>query len=211
MPAKPIDLTGRRFGRWTINAYFKRSYWLCSCDCGTEKIVYGPNLVRGFTLSCGCWRDEKVSITSSTHGQSKTPEYRVWAGIKRRCLNKNDRSFRDYGGRGITICQQWSDSFESFLADMGLRPTAQHSIDRIDNAKGYEPGNCRWVTRLEQARNKTNNRIIEFQGVAKTSSEWAVITGIKRATIEYRLDSGWSIDHALTIPAEQGRNQTFKH
>jgi hypothetical protein len=125
MPAQPRDLTNQRFGRWTVRVYLGGSYWLCVCDCGTEKRVFSGNLHNGKSASCGCLRDEIVSQTSRSHGLSKTPEYKTWAGIKRRCLNPNDKAYPQYGGRGITICQRWSDSFEAFRADMGEKPSPE--------------------------------------------------------------------------------------
>jgi len=210
MPAKPIDLIGQTFARWTVLAYLGRSYWLCKCSCGTEKRVFSGNLVNGKTLSCGCLRDEVLTATRTTHGKTGTPEYKVWAGMKRRCQNKNEQAYARYGARGVTVCERWSNSFECFLEDMGERPSDQHSIDRIDNNKGYEPGNCRWIANPEQARNKTNNHLVTYQGITRTLAEWAQITGIGRATIEWRINSGWTTERTLTTPAVQGRNQTFK-
>lgn len=207
MPTKPQDIIGKRFNRWTVKAYSGKSYWLCVCDCGTEKQIFSGNLVNGKTMSCGCWRDEKNSRDNKTHGLTKTVEYRIWAGVKRRCFNMNDASYPAYGGSGVMMCRRWSESFEAFLTDMGNRPSPQHTIDRIDNTKGYEPGNCRWATRLEQAQNKTNNRIITLNGISNVSAEWARVTGIHRATIEFRLDHGWSVEDALTVPVVRGRNQ----
>jgi len=204
------DLAGRVVGRWTVVEYVGKSYWKCRCECGTVKNVFTGNLTASKTLSCGCLRKEVVSVTSRTHGLSKTAEYRVWAGMKRRCQNKNDKAYADYGGKGVTVCQQWSDSFESFLADVGKRPSAKHEIDRIDNSKGYEPGNCRWATRSAQANNKTNNRPITFNGTTQTLAAWGRATGIGSVTIQFRLDHGWTIERALTTPAEKGRNQFSK-
>lgn len=149
-----IDIAGKRFGRWTALRYESGSYWICRCDCGSVKRIFSGNLKNGKSRSCGCLRDEIVSACQTTHGLTKSAEYKVWAGIKRRCLNPNDRSFREYGGRGITICRAWSEQFESFLACVGKRPSDNHSIDRIDNSRGYEPGNCRWATRSQQMKNR---------------------------------------------------------
>ena len=210
MPARPKDISEKRFNRWTVKAYLGKGYWLCVCDCGSEKRVWGGNLVNGKSKSCGCLRSETTQEMRTTHGLTGTVEYKVWAGIKRRCLNRNDTAYIKYGRRGITICDRWRDSFEAFLADMGKRPSAQHSIDRTDNKKGYEPSNCRWVTSIAQAQNKRNNRMITFNGITKTSSEWARITGIHRSTIEFRLDHNWSVEKSLTLPAIQGRNQFYE-
>ena len=199
------DITGANIERWNVLGYLGGSMWLCRCSCGTEKRIHTANIRR--SRSCGCLRDELASARSRTHGLSKSAEYKVWAGIKRRCLNRNDPSYPDYGGSGVTVCQRWADSFEAFLEDMGCRPTPRHTIDRIKNSKGYEPGNCRWATRAEQNRNKKNNRLITFRGVTLVSAQWARRTGIDRATIEYRLDNGWSVERALTTPAVHGRNQ----
>jgi hypothetical protein len=207
MSNKPKDLTGRKFHRWTVRAYLGKSYWLCLCECGAERRLFTGNLTSGKSRSCGCLRAEVVSKTSRRHGLSKTAEYKVWAGIKRRCLNPNDASFPAYGGSGVTVCDRWASSFEAFLADVGSRPSASHTIERADNAKGYEPGNCRWASRTEQNRNKGNNRVVEFRGVRRTVSEWAALVGVGASTLQWRLAHGWAADDALTTPARRGRNQ----
>jgi hypothetical protein len=201
------DLSGRQFGRWTVLQYAGKSHWLCRCQCGTERPVFTGALSGNKSLSCGCLRDEIVSQNSATHRLTKSAEYKVWAGVKRRCLNPNDKVYQAYGGSGVTICQRWSGSFEAFLSDMGLRPTARHTIERKDNSKGYEPGNCRWATRAEQNRNKSNNRPITLGAETKTLSEWAAALGVCHETIRYRLAAGWPIERALTTPAKLGRNQ----
>jgi len=190
------DLTGKRFGMRTVLRYLGKSYWLCRCDCGNEHKVFTGNI--GKTNSCGCDRSRVTAEHKTTHGLYGTPEYKTWAGMKRRCLNKNENAYARYGGAGITICERWLNSFESFVADMGPKPSPQHSIDRIDNAKGYEPTNCRWATRLEQARNLRSNRNISFNGETKALSEWAAQTGIDHRLISYRLEAGWPVEKALT-------------
>lgn len=201
------DLTGQSFGRWTVLSYAGKSYWICRCECGKERAVFTGNLKNGKSASCGCLRDEIVSNVQSTHRLTGSPEYKVWAGIKRRCQNENEDSYHNYGGRGIKMCQRWADSFEAFLADVGSRPSASHSIERIENSNGYEPGNCKWATKSEQAANTRHNRLIEFNGETLHAAEWSRRTGIKRSTILFRLDHGWSIERTLTTPAKVGRNQ----
>lgn len=142
------------------------------------------------------------SEARTSHGHNKvgnrTPEYGSWAAMLTRCRNKNNPGFKNYGGRGITVCERWMD-FSNFLADMGLRPSMRHSLERKNNEGNYEPGNCKWATRAEQANNKRNNRIIEFNGLALTVSNWARRIGIKEATLFRRLDTGKkSLKDALT-------------
>jgi hypothetical protein len=190
------DLTGKRFGMRMVLRYLGKSYWLCRCDCGNEHKVFTGSF--GKTHSCGCDRSRFTTEAKTTHGLYGTPEYKTWAGMKRRCLNKNEKAYERYGGAGVTISQRWSDSFEAFIADMGQKPSPTHTIDRIDNKLGYEPGNCRWVTTAEQNRNKRNNRHITFNGATKTLTEWAREYRIHHALLAYRLNHGWSVERALT-------------
>lgn len=128
---------------------------------------------------------------------SKT--YNCWTNMTQRCLNKNNPNYTDYGGKGISICERWL-KFENFLADMGERPSIEHSIDRKNNSKGYEPENCRWATQIEQQNNKRSNRLLTFNGKVQTMAEWSRDTGIKYQIIQNRIHLGWTHEEALTTP-----------
>lgn len=136
---------------------------------------------------------------SRNHGQSSLPEYTVWRNIRARCFLKSHPAFKNYGARGISICPEW-ESFERFIADMGRRPSPDHSLDRIDNGRGYEPGNCRWATQREQCRNKRRNRIVTYRGEKLTLVEASERAGIDPITVGTRLHKGWSEERALTEP-----------
>lgn len=154
---------GTRYGRLVVTrradtvGHPQGVRWHCVCDCGTHVTVPGRSLRTGNTQSCGCLQRETVAALLTTHGESRrgawTPEFQAWAALRRRCLNPRYRGYKDYGGRGITVCDRW-ESFEAFLQDMGRRPSADHSVDRINNDGPYSPDNCRWATRSQQQLNK---------------------------------------------------------
>ncbi len=198
-----IDLEGKRFGRLVV---MKRSRavgkniqwkWTCQCDCGRTVELYGNNVRRGLSKSCGCLRRELTAAKRRTHGASRTVEHTTWCQMIGRCANPSNVRFADYGGRGIRVCQRWSESFAAFLEDMGPRP-GRHTIERIDNNGNYEPGNCRWATWSEQASNKRSNRMLEHEGKSMTLAQWSRETGLQRGCIAARIQRGWSVSRALT-------------
>lgn len=178
MPKK-IDLTGKVFERLTVLAENPirsndgKVKWDCICICGNTLTTSGGNLRTGDTRSCGCLEYDMLVLRNLKHGKSKTSEYTIWKGVIRRCYNKNDTFYHYYGGRGIAVCDSWRNSFESFLKDMGERPTITHSIDRRDNNGNYEPENCYWATKKQQGSNKRNNRVISHNNRSMILQDWA--------------------------------------
>jgi hypothetical protein len=208
-----IDLTGMAIGRLTVIGQAEdrdrhgQIKWLCQCECGNRKSIRGSELRAKKTNSCGCLISEGVAARNKKHGLCYTGEYRTWATMQTRCGNRNDPSYVRYGARGISICARWldgdggKDGFECFFEDMGKRPSPDHTLDRIDNNGNYEPGNCRWATRTEQANNKRNTIFLEYNGERKSLSEWCAILGLKPATVISRIrKGGYSVKEALTMP-----------
>lgn len=202
---------GQVIGRLTIleRTTRRRSnspVWLCVCTCGAVVEVSGTNLNGGYTRSCGCLKREvlaKRSRESAKHGHMRSnkasPTYQTWKNIIQRCENPCHTAYPHYGGFGIKVHPPWRISFTTFLSDVGERP-AGLSLDRIDPSKGYEPGNCRWVTLTEQARNKRNNTVLSLNGETLVLAEWARRLGVSSGTITSPLNGGWSIVRALTEP-----------
>ena len=209
-----IDMTGRRFGRLVVleragsDAHGKPT-WLCRCDCGRETTVDGTSLRRGRTMSCGCYQREIVSRANKTHGMRGTRLYRVWAGMKTRVMNENAPNFKFYGGRGISVCDEWLEfePFQSWALANGY--TDSLTIDRINVNGDYEPGNCRWVTKAQQHNNMRSNRIITFMGEAYTLTEWSKLLGINRATLHGRLQR-LPPEEAFLMPPPSPRSRKTK-
>lgn len=182
-----------------------RAFCMAECECGATSRFDKSNVTRGNSTRCKECARESRSESHKTHGASLAKNtdkqtrkaYVTWRGIKARCLNGNDKRFSDYGGRGITICNRWLDSFEAFFADMGPPPTLAHSIDRIDNNQGYSKDNCKWSTPTEQGRNKRNNHLLTVSGATKAISAWSEESGTMAATIIRRVSAGWSDEHAV--------------
>lgn len=163
------DLSGKKFGKLTVSKFVGNSKWLCLCDCGNEATVLTANLNRNNTKSCGCIKKITTSKRATTHGLSGTKVYRCWLNIKRRCFEVNYPSYKDYGAKGITMYEPWAKDLTKFVEHIGHAPSEEHSVDRIDNSKGYEPGNVRWADKWEQANNKSNNVKVTFQGMEFSS------------------------------------------
>ena len=206
-----VDFINQRFGRLVvIEKTDKRSgtnvIWKCKCDCGNEVFVSSSNLRSGHTQSCGCLQKERVSKAKTTHGMRFTSEYYSWNNMKARCYNPNYKHYKDYGGRGITICDRWRDSFENFLEDMGSKPSNKHSIDRIDVNGNYDPENCKWSTSQEQARNKRNQRDVKL--LDPEGQEYLVAGGlIKQFCKDAGLDSS-NINSVLNGKYKQHKGWT---
>lgn len=169
--------------------------WLCHCECGTIKFIERKRVKSGHTKSCGCLQKEKAAKTKTTHGFSGTSVHQAWKAINQRCNNKKTACYGDYGGRGIRV--EWKN-FANFLNDMGLKPSKNHSIDRIDNNGNYSRGNCRWATRIEQNNNRRDNRRFDYKGEKFTLTELSKMSGVKYLTIWKRLNRGWPTEKAVT-------------
>lgn len=151
---------------------------------------------------------QRASEANRTHGMSRTSEYSAWCRMKQRCTVTTHRDYPSYGGRGIEVCERWLESFENFIADMGLKPCLGVSIDRIDNERGYEPWNCRWATPTQQANNRRSSKVICANGVTRTMAEWARVTGIDEGAIQQRISKlGWSPARAVTTPTREIRRR----
>lgn len=167
------DITGKTFGKLTVLEWAGRSRWACVCECGKTAQVLTANLKRGNTSSCGCVRNIKSSARNTVHGLSSTLAYKTWLSVRRRCREVNYPSYTTYGARGIDMHQPWFESVATFVQEVGQPPSDNHTLDRIDNSKGYFPGNVRWATPLEQANNKTNNVWVTYQGERYTIAQLA--------------------------------------
>lgn len=210
--SKLIDLTGQRFGRLTVlerakNDKLGRARWLCRCDCGKEKIVSGTNLRSGQTRSCGCLSKEmsvknglksRIGERSLKHGDFGSKLYGVWAGMKRRCQNPNTTYYKDYGGRGIKVCNEWQnyEAFKEWALESGYKEGL--TIERIDVNGNYCPNNCKWIPLSAQNANKRNTIYIKYKGKLFTIKETAQITGFKERTIKGRYERGWDSEKIFT-------------
>lgn len=205
-----IDLTGKTYGRLTVIGLAPKRrqsvMWHCKCACGNYRIVSGVNLKQGFSESCGCLNSEVLSQRNTTHGLSLSTEHKSWIGMRQRCCNPRNPSYKRYGGRGITMHEEWKGcgGFEKFLQCVGSAPSRSHSIDRINNDGNYEPGNVRWATSFEQANNNRSNFRIEINGVTKTLAEWVREYRTNYGTVLHRIKN-MHMDplEALTNPIKQ--------
>lgn len=213
MPTKAIHpAPGQRFGRLVVlgpapAADGGKSRVYCDCDCGANnKSVRVKLLMSGQTKSCGCLAREMASALSRTHGKTQSREWAAWRRIIVRCENPKSESYAHYGAKGIRVCERWRESFAAFLEDMGTMPPDKPTIDRLDNSKGYELGNCRWATTTEQNRNKSNNTFLTFDGRTMTVAEWAREVGLSHSGLADRLKH-MTTEEALTLPDQRGQRK----
>lgn len=203
-----VDLTGKRFGRLTVLGFSHkvvysqtnvRYYWNCRCDCGTEKLVLASQL-RGGTLSCGCLTKERHP---RKHGMSKHRLFGIWHSMIERCENPHCRAYKDYGDRGISVCEEWHESKNFFDWALANGYSEELSIDRIDVDGNYEPGNCRWADTYTQANNTRKNHYLTINGETKTVAQWAAQNNISYKLVYARIKMGWSFEEAVTKPVRK--------
>jgi hypothetical protein len=218
---KFINLLGMEFSKLTVICRDGTNksgvvQWLCKCDCGNIKTIDGNSLRHNRTVSCGCWNIEAAMINGTKHGyaggknKNLSITYCSWSHMKDRCSNLNSENYKYYGGRGITVCERWlgKNGFVHFLEDMGERQNKKYTLERINNNLGYYKENCKWATKLQQARNMKSNRIFTINGEEKCLSQLAEEHGIKIGTLSSRINrNGWPINKALTTPTTKRNNQ----
>lgn len=213
------DLTGKRFGRLVVlssDGYCAKSHsfkWICLCDCGKTKTVLGGNLKTGKTVSCGCYSSEQKSLRSWKHGiGNESRIFRIWSGMKQRCYNPKSPSYKRYGARGITVCNEWFDSFLTFQKwSLENGYSDDLSIDRIDNNGNYCPENCRWESTKAQNNNRRTTVTITYNEETHSIAEWSEITGIHASTLAQRKRNGWSDAECLEVPVDVKNNQTTRN
>lgn len=205
-PFRGENLVGRIFGRWRVVSFDVsinyKPKWICICECGRSKSVTSVKLKSGESKSCGCLSREITRLRSFRHGMSHKREHNIWCGLVSRCSNSSVHNWKDYGGRGISVCERWlgDDGFENFSSDMGPCPH-NGTVERRDVNGNYEPDNCYWATRKQQARNKRNNVMLSFNGRTQCASAWAEEIGMSYPTIIQRITIlKWSVEKTLTTP-----------
>ncbi len=211
-----VDLSGQRFGMLVARSVEHRTQksgarilcWRCVCDCGAEAVCDPYKLRNGTTTSCGCKRKETLTSRSTKHGMTGSLEYSSWLHIKARCLNPRSKAYGRYGGAGIGMDGAWAESFDAFLSHIGRAPGKGYSVDRVDNGKGYVPGNVRWATRAEQARNTSANVMVQRGTSEVCLTDAAAMSGLKRETVTSRIRRGWSVEEALSTEA---KTEGYKH
>lgn len=209
---KFVDLTGQRFGRLIVlerrgTDKHGKVLWLCQCDCGNSTMTTTGQLKSGKTSSCGCLHNELLVLRNTKHGKTNTRLYRIYEGIKTRCYSNSYKEYYLYGGRGITVCEEWKSDFMNFYNwAMENGYSDDLTIDRIDVDGNYEPSNCRWATAKEQANNTRKTNYLIFNGIKKSFNEWSVLVNIKTKTLKNRFfNLGWSAEKTLRTPVNNIR------
>jgi hypothetical protein len=190
----------------------RKWFQVCQCSCSKQTIIVAQvnNLKSGGSQSCGCYRSEQTSKVKTVHKQTGTKEYWVCAAIIQRCNNPNNSDYPKYGGRGITVCDRWlaeNNGFLNFMADMGHKPSAGYTVERKDVNGNYCPENCVWATYTTQSRNRRNNRLITYNGKTQCLITWAEEAGLVYGALQTRLNRGWTMEEAMTIPSK-GKRKT---
>lgn len=210
----PRDITGQRFGNLialhlaetkvtetkTPGRLRYRRFWLLRCDCGREITADVSNILGGKIVSCGCVKIERIGKLNRTHGLSQTPEYTVWKMMLTRCYDEKHKGYKNYGGRGITVCDRWRNDFTAFYADMGQRPFARYTLERRNNNGNYGPENCYWATLSQNLRNTRRTHLLTYKGETMSLKTWAERVHIPYFTLLCRIRAGWSPVEALTTP-----------
>ena len=202
--AKVQDLTGLRFGKLVVlersaNGKYGDAMWLCQCDCGNKKVVRAGDLRNGNVTSCRCLQREESSKRLKTHGLSRTRLYKIWRKVMERCYNENHAYYHRYGGRGITMCEEWRNDFMAFREWAMANGYADNlTIDREDNDKGYYPDNCRWITMKEQHNNTSQNHLVTMNGKTQNVTQWCEELDVNRACVYRRLKQGLSPEQAFS-------------
>jgi hypothetical protein len=202
---KALDLIGKKFNRLLVvkknGRKNQKVMWECVCDCGNTTFVSTFYLTHNKVRSCGCLHKEQLIERNTTHNQRHTNLYETWKKMKDRCRNINTKEYKNYGGRGVKVCDEWINDFQSFYDWSYSNGYAEHlTIDRIDNNGNYCPENCRWISLKEQQRNKRTNKMISYKGQVRCLSEWCEILNLKYPTINGRLHRNWSIEKAFETP-----------
>lgn len=205
-----IDLTWKRFGMLiglmrAPNDGNKHSCWLFRCDCGATKVIRSQSVRIGNTISCGCFMAQSVAIRHTTHGLSKDPCYQVWHAMMSRCYDEENSNYKNYGGRGISVCERWK-TMELFISDNSPRPEGM-SIDRINVNGNYEPGNVRWATDEMQNRNRRDSMNVMFDGQEMPATHASIRLGGSTALISSRLKKGWTLEEAISAPVGSKRKK----
>lgn len=198
------DITGQVYGKLKAIRYTGKN-WEFLCQCGNTTFSTSYKVRSGHTKSCGCARSE--ANAGFKHGMAYSDENKVWCGIKTRCFNPNRKDWKNYGGRGISMCERWLHNFEAFFEDMGRRPSKNHSIERKDNSGDYTPENCIWTTSYVQGQNKRNNCKLTVGGITKKLKEWSKQTGIGFTTLQQRICKGWTPEEVVGVPLNRHRRK----
>ncbi len=213
-----IDLTGHRYGRWLVESFYSESIpkhrmWNCICECGTRRVVNAKNLKAGKSKSCGCLKSELIHKRLFKGGEERTgsSEYKSWCMMIQRCTSTTNQDYKHYGGRGITVFEEWRKSFDKFLEYMGKKPSREYSIERIDHNGNYEPGNVTWIHKSKQPLNSRRNNMITWNGKTQCLSEWAKETGLDYHTLQSRVHRfGWKPPELFKKPKKMGNGADYR-